>query len=56
MDDYLHYLSGTVGIAALTGAAAATALYMALSPSPISPPVDIENQSAEVPVSLKLNL
>ncbi|XP_042895963.1 long-chain-fatty-acid--CoA ligase 1 isoform X2 [Parasteatoda tepidariorum] len=51
MDDYLQYLSGTVGIAALTGAAAATALYMALSPSPMSPPVDIENQSAEVPNS-----
>ncbi|XP_035224523.1 long-chain-fatty-acid--CoA ligase 6-like [Stegodyphus dumicola] len=49
MDDYLHYVGGTVGIAALTGAAAAAALYMACSPTPIAPPVDIENQSAEVP-------
>ncbi|GBO41458.1 hypothetical protein AVEN_275663-1 [Araneus ventricosus] len=51
MEDYLHYVGGTVGIAALTGAAAATAIYMACSPTPISPPVDIDDQSCEIPNS-----
>ncbi|XP_055934302.1 long-chain-fatty-acid--CoA ligase 1-like isoform X1 [Argiope bruennichi] len=51
MEDYLQYIGGTVGIAALTGAAAATAIYMAYSPTPISPPVDIDDQSCEIPNS-----
>lgn len=51
MEDYLQYIGGTVGIAALTGAAAATAIYMACSPTPISPPVDIDDQSCEIPNS-----
>ncbi|GFV44669.1 long-chain-fatty-acid--CoA ligase 1 [Trichonephila clavipes] len=51
MEDYIHYIGGTVGIAALTGAAAATAIYMACSPTPISPPVDIGDQSCEIPNS-----
>jgi len=50
MEDYL----GTIGIATLTGAAAATALYMAYSPTPMLPPVDIEDQSVEVPVSVQI--
>lgn len=51
MDDYLQYVGGPVGVAALTGAAAATALYMACSPTPMCPPVDIDDQSVEIPVS-----
>ncbi|KAG8184594.1 hypothetical protein JTE90_005208 [Oedothorax gibbosus] len=50
MEDYLQYV-GPVGVAALTGAAAATALYMACSPAPMCPPVDIDDQSAEIPNS-----
>lgn len=55
MDEYLQYMGGTVGfgLAAVTGAAAATALYMAYSPTPTFPPVDIYNQSLEVPVCIK---
>ncbi|XP_054711219.1 long-chain-fatty-acid--CoA ligase 1-like [Uloborus diversus] len=49
MEDYMQYLGGTVGVATLTGAAAAAALYMAWSPTPMVPPVDIDDQSAEVP-------
>lgn len=52
MDEYLQYIGGTVGVAALTGAAAAAALYMACSPTPMLPPIDIENQSIEIPVRL----
>lgn len=51
MDDYLQYVGGTFGIAAITGAAAATALYMAYSPARTYPTVDIYNQSLEVPNS-----
>jgi len=51
MVEYLQYFGSTVGIAALTGAAAATALYMAYSPTPMLPPIDIENQSIEIPNS-----
>lgn len=50
MEDYLQYVGGAVGAAALTGAAA-VALYMACSPSPLVPPVDLNNQSVEVPNS-----
>ncbi|CAL1273035.1 unnamed protein product [Larinioides sclopetarius] len=51
MEDYLQYVGGPIGIAALTGAAAATAVYMACSPVPICPPVDINDQSLEIPNS-----
>ena len=51
MDDYLQYVGGTFGIAALTGAAAATALYMAYSPTPMLPSIDVKNQSLEIPNS-----
>ena len=52
MDDYLQYVGGTFGLAAITGAAAATALYVAYSPTPMFPKVDINNQSLEVPVCI----
>lgn len=56
MDDYLQYVGGTFGLAAITGAAAATALYMAYSPTPMYPNIDINNQSLEVPVCILLFL
>lgn len=56
MDDYLQYVGGTFGLAAITGAAAATALYMAYSPTPMYPNIDINSQSLEVPVCILLFL
>ncbi|GIX87467.1 hypothetical protein CDAR_30822 [Caerostris darwini] len=52
MDDLMQYIA-PVGIVALTGAAAyvGSAVYMSYSRTPVCPPVDINDQSCEIPNS-----
>lgn len=51
MDSYLQYVGGTTGIIALTGVAAATALYLATRPKPEQPLVPLHDQSPVLEVS-----
>lgn len=48
MDNYIQILSGSVAVA-LTGAAVATAAYIASRPKPLEPNVDLDHQSDEQP-------
>ncbi|GIX77430.1 long-chain-fatty-acid--CoA ligase 5 [Caerostris extrusa] len=52
MDDLMQYIA-PVGIVALTGAAAyvGSTVYMSYSRTPVCPPVDINDQSCEIPNS-----
>ncbi|KFM70447.1 Long-chain-fatty-acid--CoA ligase 5, partial [Stegodyphus mimosarum] len=50
MEDYLQYIGSVMGAAALSGATAvATSLYMSTLPPPLTPTVDINKQSKELP-------
>lgn len=51
MDSYLQYVGGSTGIIALTGIAAASALYFATRPKPEQPLVPLHNQSPVLEVS-----
>lgn len=52
MEDYLQYIGSVMGTVALSGAAAvATSLYMSTLPAPVTPAIDLNMQSREVPVS-----
>lgn len=52
MEQYLDYIGGPAGALALTGAAAASAYYLASRPTPRAPLVPLDTQSVELPVSV----
>ncbi|GFQ88898.1 long-chain-fatty-acid--CoA ligase 1 [Trichonephila clavata] len=50
MEDYLQYIGSVMGAAAISGAAAvATSFYMSTLPPPITPTIDLNKQSKELP-------
>ncbi|CAL1273031.1 unnamed protein product [Larinioides sclopetarius] len=50
MEEYLQYIGSVMGAAALSGAAAvATSFYMSTLPPPLTPNVDLNKQSKELP-------
>lgn len=51
MDSYLQYIGGSTGAIALTGIAAASALYYATRPTPELPLVPLHNQDIILDVS-----
>lgn len=51
MDGYLQYVGGSTGAIALTGIAAASALYFATRPTPEQPLVPLHDQSPILEVS-----
>lgn len=52
MDSYLQYFGGTAGVIALTGIAAASALYFATRPTSEEPLVPLHAQSPVLEVSI----
>lgn len=54
MDSYLQYIGGPTGAIALTGIAAASALYLATRPTPEKPLVPLHDQSPVLEVSILL--
>lgn len=55
MDSYLQYIGGSTGAIALTGIAAASALYFATRPTPEKPLVPLHDQSPVLEVSIFIN-
>lgn len=51
MDSYLQYVGGSTGVIAITGIAAASALYLATRPKPEQPLVPLHDQSPVLEVS-----
>ena len=49
-DSLIGFLSEPTTLFALGAVAVGTALYLGNSPSPIKPPVPLDNQSVEIPV------
>lgn len=54
MDNYLQYVGGSTGLIALTGIAAASALYFATRPKPEKPLVPLHSQSPVLEVSFNV--
>lgn len=52
MDQYLGYIGGPAGALALTGVAAASAIYLASRPAAEKPLVDLNNQAPILPVNI----
>lgn len=51
IDSYLQYVGGPAGAIALTGIAAASALYFATRPTPEKPLVPLDDQAPVLEVS-----
>lgn len=54
MDSYLQYFGGLTGLIALSGIAAASALYFATRPKPEQPLVPLNKQSPVLEVSTRI--